>query len=87
MRVERGEPPAQTLRNVDDRREAMLMAEYTTDVPGADDDETFADPRWIRLMNRFVLATLKQRARQKPRYLSTFLQYAQELYPEGEPWS
>ena len=86
MRVERRETVTQPARNVDDLRGRMPLVEDTADVEGAVEDRMFMDPRWVQLVNRFILATLKQRARQKPRYLSEFLQCAQDLYPEGEPW-
>jgi len=50
------------------------------------EDPAFVDPRWSKLVNRFLLAAMKERSRAKPQYLRTFFQFAQDLYPEGEPW-
>lgn len=86
MRVQRGEIAARPSARVEDQSGLAREIDSSRDCEASAEDSVFADPRWTELANRFILATLKQRARQKPRHLSDFLQYAQDLYPEGEPW-
>ncbi|MCA1961485.1 MAG: hypothetical protein LDL33_11895 [Desulfomonile sp.] len=85
MRVQYREKKAPT-QNIGDQGDPAVPAGLAAEASCPSENPAFADPRWSKLANRFLLAAMKERSRARPQYLSAFFQYAQDLYPEGEPW-